>query len=118
MKILVKNDLYDISNRIKKFDSSYRAVYDVCTNKYQVYSTTLYGNIELIGWTPLSYVCTLPYDQLDVRSIQYLYDTSVDNLGNLLTMIDENNKGIEDYVNNKVKDQTLNLVEDKLRQLS
>ncbi len=118
MKVLIKSDLYNINNRIKKFDSSYRVVYDNGLRRYQIYSTRLYGNIELIGWTPLTYVCTLPYEDLDARAIQYLYDTSVDNMENILNQIDENNRSVEVCVNQNIKQQSLTLAENKLRQLS
>lgn len=118
MKILIKNDLYNICNRVKKFDASYRVVYDNVLRSYEIYSTNLNRPIELIGWTPLSYVCTLPYDELDIRTIQYLYDTSIENVEDILNMIDKNNKDIERCANQKIKHQSLTLAENKLRQLS
>ena len=118
MKVLIKSDLFDINNRIKKFDASYRVVYDNSLGCYQIYSTNLYGHIELVGWTPLSYVCTLPYRELDVRAIQYLYDTSVEKIEDILSMIDQNNKNVEENSNAEIKNQSLTLAENKLRQLS
>ena len=41
MKILIKSDVFNICNRVKSFDSSYRVVYDLSTNKYQIYSKIL-----------------------------------------------------------------------------
>ena len=58
-------------------------------------------SFELIGGLKLSYVCTLPYDQLDARSIKYLYETSVENLEDIIRSIDCANKKIE--VDNEVK---------------
>ena len=118
MKVLIKSDVFDICNRIRKFDASYRVVYDNGSGRYQIYSTKLQGSIELVGWTPLSYVCTLPYNQLDVRAVKYLYDTSIENIDNILNLIDENNKKTEDDTNFKIKHQAIEMAENKLRQLS
>lgn len=118
MKVLIRSDVFDIANRVKKFDPAYRVVFDVELNRYQIYSIKLHGAIELIGWTPLSYVCTLPYDELDARAIQYLYDTSTDNLEKIIKSIDDANKHIENETTLKIKQQSLEYAENILRQLS
>ena len=118
MKILVKSDMYDICNRVKKFDVSYRVVYDTVANIYQIYSTRLNQSIELISSTPLSYVCTLPYNTLDVRTIKHLYDTRVENIEELINKIDENNRKLEYQNQLKLKSQSLNIAENRLRQLT
>ena len=118
MKILVKSDVFDICNRIKKFDSTYYIVFDNMVNKYQVYSSNLNRSIELISGRVLSYVCTLPYESLDIRTIKYLYDTSVANLETLVKDIDEHNKSIERQNEDKTKSYALLTAENKLRQLT
>ena len=118
MKVLIRSDVFNIANRVKKFDPSYRVVFDNVSNKYQIYSVRLQGEIELIGYVPLSYVCTLPYGELDARVIQYLYDTSIDNWENIIKQIDEENMRVETESNLKVKHQSLEDAENILRQLS
>ena len=118
MKILIKSDVYNICNRIKKFDVTYRVVYDTVNNTYQIYSTNLQDEIELIGWTPLSYVCTLPYNQLDARCIKYLYDTSVDNLEDIIKQIDDNNARLEHQNQLNIQQQSSLIAENTLRQLT
>jgi len=118
MKILVKSDVFDICNRIKKFDYSYRIVYDNCQTKYEIYSTKLGMSVELISGIPLSYVCSLPYSQLDNRTIKYLYDTSVDNMDNIIKIIENENDNIENSNKTKLINQSLLIAENKLRQLT
>ena len=118
MKVLVKSDVFNICGRVKKFDSSYRVVYDNVANAYQIYSTNLNGGIELIGWTPLSYVCTLPYGQLDERTINHLYCTRVENLEDIISQIDADNQKLEHDNQLKLKCQSIKLAENKLRQLT
>lgn len=118
MKILVKSDTYNICNRIKKFDSTYKLVFDTISNVYEIYSTKLHLDVELIGGVPLSYVLRLPYQQLDERVVKYLYDTSTDNIENIIKDIEKNNQQIEYECDAKLKYESLMLAENKLRQLT
>lgn len=118
MKILVKSDVYNINKRIKKFDSSYRLVYDIMSKKYQIYSTNLGVAVELICGVPLSYVCEIPYAELDVRAIQHLYDTSVENIESIIEKIDDENLRLEHQSESKAIQQSLEIAENKLRQLT
>lgn len=118
MKILVKSDTYNMCNRIKKFDSSYRLVFDTVANVYEIYSTKLHLDVELIGGVPLSYVLRIPYQQLDERIIKYLYDTSTDNIEGIIQNIEFNNQQIEHESDEKLKYESLMLAENRLRQLT
>ena len=118
MKVLINNDVFEISNRVKKFDSSYRVVYDNEKDKYQIYSTVLNGAIEIIGGIQLTYVCTLPYRELDKRSIDYLYATSINNIDDFIKQLDIDNKNLEHREQLKLKEEALVVAENKLRQLT
>ena len=118
MKILVKSDVYDICNRIKKFDATYRLVFNTLSNAYEVYSTALSQSVEIISGVILSYVCTLPYNQLDERAIRYLYDTSVDNLEDIIKQIDKHNQVLEQQNDLQVVTNTALTFENRLRQLT
>ena len=118
MKILITSDIYNICNRVKHFDSSYRVVYDTSLNKYKIYSIKLSGVNEVVGGVKLSYVCTLPYNELDVRTIQYLYYTSIDNIDDIINRIDSDNKKLEHDNELKLKQQSLLKAENKLRELT
>lgn len=118
MKVLVKSDVYNICNRIKKFDNSYHLVFDNVSNKYEVYTSKLSSSVELISGRVLSFVCTIPFNQLDTRVIQYLYETSIDNWQNFIAKLDEENKQIEKQNELKLKTQSMEICENKLRQLT
>ena len=118
MKILVKSDVYNICNRIKKFDCSYKVVFNTFNNQYEIYSTKLGQSIEVISGVVLSYVCTLPYKQLDYRTIKYLHDTSVENIQNLIDKIDKSNHQLERENQTKIINQSVEFVENRLRQLT
>ena len=116
MKILVKSDVYNICNRIKKFDSSYYLVFNTVSNKYEIYSTRLTQSVELVSGRVLSYVCSLPYGELDERTIKYLYDTSIENWENIINKIDKDNKNLEYQNELKLKNESLLIAENTLRQ--
>lgn len=118
MKTLVKSDTYNICKRIKNFDASYCLVWDNVLNMFQVYSTRLAGAVQYIQGKALSYVCGLPYNQLDVRAIKYLYSTTIENIDSIINQIDNQNKQLEQINNTKLTNQSLSIAENKLRQLT
>ena len=118
MKILIKNDMYNMCNRIKKFDRNYKIVYDTDLSNYQIYSIAKGSLAECINGVELSYICTIPFAELDIRVIKYLYDTQVDNIENILKRIDEQNCILENENQLKLQHQASRLAEDKLRQLT
>ena len=118
MKILIKSDVYNICNRVKDFDVSYKVVYDTKLNKYQIYSTRLTGVNEMVEGVRLDYICTLPYGELDARAIKYLYDTRVENIEELINKIDINNQRLERDSELKACQQSSIIAENTLRQLT
>lgn len=118
MKILVKSDTYNMCNRIKKFDGSYRLVFDTVSNMYEIYSIKLHSEVELISGVPLSYILKIPYQQLDERIIKYLYDTSTCNIERVIEDIENTNQKIERESYAKLKQESLTLAENRLRQLT
>ena len=118
MKILVKSDTYNICKRIKQFDANYYIVYDNELNKFMVYSTNTYGVKTNIQGKMLGYVCTLPFNELDTRTFKYLCDTRSENIEKLIEQIDKENQQLEYQNRQELKNQSLNLAETKLRQLT
>ncbi len=118
MKTLIKNDVYNIASRIKKFDRNYYIVYDTSNKSYQIYSSDIKNNFEVISWVKLSYVLTLPYNQLDKRAINYLYETQVCNIEDIINQIDANNKAIENAQNQTSINNALQIAENQLRKLT
>ena len=118
MKILVKSDTYNICNRVKNFDQSYRVVYNTVPNRYEIYSSHLQADVELVSGVPLSYVCSIPYNELDNRTIKHLYCTKVENIQDIVDEIDKQNKKVENEYHQKLKEQSLLIAENRLRQLT
>ena len=66
---LVRGDLYSISTRIKEIDSGYFIVFNRKSCRHEVHSTANRG------WD--TYCFTVPYDRLDVRTLEYCRKTNI-----------------------------------------
>lgn len=118
MKKLIKRDVYNICNRIKQVDKSYMLAYDFKTNKYNVYSKNIISNFEIIDNVKLSYVCVLPYNCLDERSILHLYSIKSQNIEALIKQIDNHNEMMEKENRMKLKTNSIEVAENTLRRLT
>lgn len=118
MKIMLNGDTYNICKRIKNFDKNYCVVFDFATLKYLVYTKKHYGNYEIINNEKLMYVCTIPYSELDARTIKHLFTTQIKNLQEIIKQIDEENLMLEKQNNKTIKNQALTVAENTMRKLS
>ena len=80
--IRITHDVFDIASRIKEIDSRYELYYNRDGGRYEVY----------VG-EELSAV--IPYDTLDVRTVDYLRRTRRENIDRLLAYIDSENERLE-----------------------
>ncbi len=86
MKTKVLLDVYNISKRIKNIDISYYIVYDTSKQKFEVHSSSQLGS---------SYCLTLPFNQLDERTLKYVRSTMSTNIDDILNKIENDNKILE-----------------------
>lgn len=96
MKIKIRHDVYNISKRIKKIDKNYYIVYDTSRACFEVHYKGQVGG---------SYCLSLPYPELDARTLFLINKTKSKNITFLLEEIEENNKNIINKQNLKVKQQ-------------
>ena len=75
MKIEIKNDLFDIANRLKEIDPRYEVFFDTEKQKFVIYAN---GVPQL----------TIPYDNLDTRTLSYVRYTRVENAETVLKDVD------------------------------
>ena len=86
MKIQINFDVYNISKRIKDIDRDYYVVYDTSKQKFEVHNSKQIGS---------SYCLTLPYCELDERSLSYVLKTQSSNIEEILEKIENDNKILE-----------------------
>ena len=84
---LIEHDLYGIAERITAIESGYFIVYDSRSGKYEVHSADNKGS---------TYCFTVPYDELDARTLDYCKRTLVANTDKLLRDLDESNKKLQE----------------------
>ncbi len=86
MKIKILFDVYNISKRVKSIDRSYYVVYDTSKKHFEIHSSSQLGS---------SYCLTLPYIQLDERSLKYVRKTKSNNIEEILEQLENDNKQLE-----------------------
>lgn len=120
MKFLIKNDLFDIFERIKNYDNNYFIVFDTDLSKFKVYTDKFQidKTPEYIEGNKLYYVLTFPYKELDVRSIQYLYQTEIKNVDLLIKNLNLQNDILEKTNDAKNLNQSMTEIEKYLREQS
>lgn len=91
--IEIKNDLFDVANRLKSVDETYRLFFNVEKQRYEVYENNH-------GFT-LAFV--VPYDELDARTIQYARFTRVENSKALFEAIENHNAKLDRQQQNAVE---------------
>lgn len=87
-KVVVRDDLYSINRRLKEIDNSYFLIYDTFREKYEVHSTDNGG--------ASSYCFTVPFDELDARTLVYARETNVATRGDkIFEEMEKKNEEIE-----------------------
>lgn len=102
MLIEIKHDVYNISKRIKEIDRYYKLVYNTKSCKFEVHSSNQIGG---------SYCLSLPYPQLDERTLTYTLSTRSENILQILAQIDNENKLLESAFKRKALSQVCETIE-------
>ena len=83
MKIKIERDVYNISKRVMYIDKDYYVVYNTSTSKFEIHNNSQIGS---------TYCLTLPFNELDTRTLDYIYQTKSENIEKILEKIDNDNK--------------------------
>lgn len=95
MKIRINNNVFDILDRLKQINKYYYIVFNTVAKKFELYSS---------DENKSGYVLTLPYDSLDVRSLNYINKT-LNSSPVSLREIDEHNEKIRKSKLEKAKSE-------------
>ncbi len=101
MKIKINSDPFNINKRIKQLNKNYYVVYNLQTKKYEIHNSA-HKN---------SYCITVPYNQLDYRTIKVLKESEnptkifeeIEKHNNVLDRSSYQLKEIYDYSNSHIK---------------
>ena len=84
-KFLIKNDLFNVVNRLKSIDKKYFVVYNCKNHKYEVHYKRAKNTYEL----------TVPYDKLDSRTISLVLSTKIENQRDIFEKMEKENQLLE-----------------------
>ncbi len=82
-KMLITNDLFDISDRLKTVNPNYKLYFNRKTQRYEVYETCVLNE-------KLAFV--VPYDELDARTLAFARFTAVQNADKIFAEIEKHNE--------------------------
>lgn len=99
MLIRISTDNLFVTNRLKEIDKNYYVVFNTKKNRYEIHSKRQADN---------TFCVSLPFLELDERTIDYVYQTRVENIEEIIKKIEKNNKKIE----SKNKKEILNKIEE------
>lgn len=94
-RLLVKNDLFNISKRIKQIDKKYFIVFNAKTKNFEVHYKRNTSTLELV----------LPFDRLDKRTLDFVMKTKMERKQKLLEEMEKNNQKLEDEKNKNMLDE-------------
>ena len=85
MKIKIESDVYDIVDRIKEIDEGYFIIYNTKSRCFELHN---YNQAD-------TYCLRIPYDCIDERVIDLIYNSLSSNIDVIIENIDNNNELIE-----------------------
>lgn len=88
----IKDDVYFVAQRLKEIDKSYYIIFNLSKKCYEVHSSEQKD----------SYCFTIPYTQLDERTLHFALKTRRENQDKIIKEIEKNN---EDLYNKQLKNQ-------------
>ena len=95
MKIKITNDVYDVASRLKEMDPAYEVYFDTDLQKFTIWA---FGVRQAV----------LPYDELDILALEYVWKTRRENAEELIREIDRDNERKERAERQKLKDEVEN----------
>lgn len=105
-KIVISDDLFGISKRLKRIDDGYFLVYNKKTKKYEVHNSKNRDNtLSLVS----------PFETLDIRLVHLVQRTRVENFSQIIKEIDETNEKIESSRMAEIKDNATERLKDALK---
>ena len=81
----VREDLFDISARIKSIDEYYKIYFNGDTRRFELHNTRKTPTFQL----------TFPFERLDKRALDYTLESAVKNRELILKKIEEHNAKVE-----------------------
>lgn len=95
--ILIENDVFDIASRLKGLNENYKIYFNVGTAKYEIHNAVCSPSLQII----------LPFEQLDIRAIDFAFKTRVENMEEILNDIEQHNRRVDEQNHCQIKKKAL-----------
>lgn len=83
MKIVIKNDVFDIASRLKEIDKDYFVVWDTVKQRFEVHNSKNRGD---------TFCVSVPHKSLDARTITRVLYTRIERVEQLLDELKKQEK--------------------------
>lgn len=94
--ILIESDVFGISKKVKEIDKDYFIVFNPKVQKFELHHATQYD---------CSYCSTLPFDELDERTLTHIRKHSSTRAKAIMAEMKENNERLERSKRNSFNDE-------------
>jgi len=84
----IHDDVLGIATRLRMIDDGYFILFNIMSGKYEVHNTYNRGNN--------THSFTVPFNTLDVRTIDHCQKTRIENSDKLIKQMEEHNKRIDE----------------------
>ncbi len=83
MKIRITHDVYEIAKRIRYIDKDYYIIYDTSKKVFEVHNSSQLDT---------TYCLTIPFNTLDIRTLEYVYESMSANIDKIIEKIENDNQ--------------------------
>ena len=97
--IRIEHDLYDIAHRVREIDSRYELYFNRMLNRFEVHAN---GALQI----------AVPYGRLDVRTINLVRRTRMENASALIREMDMHNDRLEKAKEREIRDKIAEVLEE------
>ena len=91
--VLIENDLFGIAARLRAIDDGYFVVYDRESSSFEVHHRFQCGD---------TFALKVPYPTLDVRTVNLVQRTRIENREKLLAEMENHNRRLEERESEKI----------------
>ncbi|MDE6275283.1 MAG: hypothetical protein K2M75_01955 [Clostridia bacterium] len=103
--IEIKDDLFDISSRIKSIDENYKIYFNGGTCRYELHNSSKSPSFQAV----------FPYAALDKRALDFARETAVENKERILAEIDAHNARLEQQRQDELIQKAMGSIEPMLK---
>lgn len=102
---IIKNDLFNIANRLKEIDKNYFLVRNKIKKRFELWYNMAFPKRELIFKTK----------QIDSRMIDYVNETRIQNIDKIIKEMDKENEKLKEKEIKNAKNECLDRVSEVLK---